>query len=235
MGKIKSTLSTLPLVLAILGIAMAIGGFKNMKLYMSGKVLDFNEATVSDLNKETMTEGNITFVYGPFAILETKNTTYGITTSKHETNYYIVGTYDKASFDSYYEEEEDMDMNYMILQVGDTALQKRLNTAATSWIGYLTSNSEYAAVPAVDINIKGVMAKTSTDVEFEKYLQEAKDDLSNIGITDSQYAKLTLREGELKASSAYGIFFGGVGLAVIGILIPVILLIKRKRSQSVSW
>lgn len=235
MSRIKSTISALPLVFVILGVAMAIGGFKNFTIFMSGNVININEATVSDFDKEAMAEGNITFVYGPFAVLETSHKTYGITTSTSETNYYIVGNFDQKTYQKYFEDEEEVDMSYMILQVSDEALQKRLDSAAKEWISFLTYTGNSDMPPQVSINIKGMFIKTSDDVEFEEYYQDAREDLENVGISASQYAKMTLRNGELTAARAYGTFFGGIGLAVLGIVILIICIRIRKKNAAAQW
>ena len=230
----RKILGSLPIIFIALGLAFALGGYKNAMLLMTDKRLNINEASVSDLNEEAIAEGNITFVYGPFAVLETTHKTYGITTSKDETKYYIVGNFDMSTFSKYFE-GEDIDMCYMVMSVADTKLQKELDAAANKWVNFLTYTDEADLPPQISIKVDGILAKQSTDLDYKQYYQDAKKDLSNVGITESQFAEMMIREGKVTPFETYGTFFGGIAMVVLGIVILIAAIVKSRKSNSMTW
>ena len=79
------------LSLMIIGALLAVAGYGDAMMLMSGKTVNINDASLDDFNEKALCEGNIAFVYGPFCTLETSQKRYGVTTSKTETDFFIVG------------------------------------------------------------------------------------------------------------------------------------------------
>ena len=88
-------------VIGILGLIVVIAGFNEFKLLVSGRKVDLNTASISDFDKPALIDGKVDFVYGPFATLEETQKTYGVTTGKTETNFYIVGNFSGEMYESW--------------------------------------------------------------------------------------------------------------------------------------
>lgn len=129
-------------VIGILGLIVVIAGFNEFKLLVSGRKVDLNTASISDFDKPALIDGKVDFVYGPFATLEETQKTYGVTTGKTETNFYIVGNFSGEMYESWENGELEFDTFYTVLSVADKDKQKELDAAAEDWVNYLTSEDE---------------------------------------------------------------------------------------------
>lgn len=96
-------------VIGILGLIVVIAGFNEFKLLVSGRKVDLNTASISDFDKPALIDGKVDFVYGPFATLEETQKTYGVTTGKTETNFYIVGNFSGEMYESWENGELEFD------------------------------------------------------------------------------------------------------------------------------
>lgn len=215
---------TTALIILIVGAAIAVASFNEVKLVLKGDKLDFNTASQSDFDEKHLVEGEICFAYGPFATYEEEHKTYGITTSKKETNYYIVGSFTK----------DDMwgdDSFFTIFSTADKDMIKKLDNASEKWVSYLNSMDEDELPPEISIKFEGKLWTEPTDSKYEKFRNEAFDDMKNIGVDKSMYSKLKINEGEVGTSSII-VFALGVVAAIVGILLLVVPFIKARKKSN---
>ena len=236
------------LIIFILGAVMALAGFADTKLLMSGDKINLNTAQMGDLDNPAIIEGEIDFVYGPFAILEQTEKTYGITTKKTETNFYIIGNFSDdmyAEWENGTDEAAELDYFYVVLATSNKDKQAELDKAYDKWYSYLANiynaeaaNEQYGGnfqydgePPKVSVQFKGKTVEQMSDPEYEQYLNEAMEDL---GLESGDIAFLEIREGEVKKTTTYAIFFGGIALAVIGLIgaIASIISAAKKKKQA---
>ena len=205
-------------IFAILGLIIAIATSGNLRLFISGKTVNLADP-ISEFNDKALSEGTINFVYGPFAILETTQKTYGIETSKRETNYYIVGDIENGE-------------GFAVFSTGDTALSARLNSASDQWIEYFTDEKiADDEQPVINISYKGKLADMSQTSDFQQYLDEAKTDLAQIGIGYDEYASLMIVEGEVGIGDI-ALFIVGTVMFLLGLAVIIIVFIKTRRQRS---
>ena len=221
------------LIIFILGAVMALAGFADTKLLMSGDKINLNTAQMGDLDNPAIIEGEIDFVYGPFAVLEQTEKTYGITTKKTETNFYIVGNFSDEMYEDW-ENGAEFDTFYTVLSVSDKSMQTQLDSAWDKWYDYFVNEDESAQPPRLSIDFKGKLTSQMADSEYEQYYDEAIEDLENVGVDRNQYAFLQIRDGEVKKTQTYAIFFGGIAVAVIGLIgaIASIISAAKKKKQA---
>ncbi len=227
-------LSKAVLVLVIGGLIMSLAGFHDAKLLLKGTTVNINEASIEDCSKDALIEGKTAFAYGPFASLEQQSKTYGITTSTNTTNYYIVSNFDCEAYNEMLESEDFNDFYFIVSAAENSVLDKRLSGLANDWYNYLTSTDETASAPLYDVDIKGCLVKRRTEAEFTQYFNEAVDDLANIDIPKDRYTELSIRGGEI-SKSIYGIFFGGIAVMLLGIILFIASLVKGRSSSRNNW
>lgn len=215
---------TAALIMLLLGAAISIASFNDVKLVIKGDKLDFNTASQSDFDKKALVEGEICFAYGPFATYEEEHKNYGITTSKKETNYYIVGNFTK----------DDMwgeDSFFTIFSTADKDMIKKLDDASEKWVSYFNSMDEDELPPEISIEFEGKLWTEPTDSKYEKFRNEAFDDMENIGVDKSMYSELKINEGNVGVSSII-VFAISVVVAVAGLLILIIPFIRSRKKAN---
>lgn len=209
------------IVFILLGGVIGFTTFGDIKYLSDSERINLNTAERNDLGEKRFIDGNISFVYGPFATHEETQKSYGITTSKRETNYYIVGNFTN---DNLFPE----DAFYVILSTGDEDMIRTLDDAAEDWIDFLSGDSDEA--PMVDIDIEGRLWTEPEDSDYIKFRNQAFEDLEYIGIERTDYAVMKINEGVDKSSVIITIVIG-VGLIVVGALLIIIpIIIDKKRN-----
>ena len=226
----KNTKAKIFVIILIVGVAFAFAGLGDAMLIFKGKTVDLNKASISDLDKPALAEGNIDFVYGPFATYEESQKTLGITTSKRNTEFYVVGSFTAEDFENMSDEEFD-EVFWTVFSTSDKELIKRLDDAAQQWYDYLTDDElSYAAIPDISIDFKGKLAKQPKDDDYVEYYEDAIDDLSNVGIEESDFAECRIVTGNYGTSTLV-IFFIGIAAFVIG-LVGLIMSARSDRKNA---
>ncbi len=231
----KKFLNTLVLFMVIGGLILAIGGFSDAKLVMKGKTINLNEVEQPDMEDPAIIEGQLDFVYGPFATYEEKQTRYGVTVSEKETDFFIVGNFNNETYQKFWNEDEDFVDFYVILSTADEEMRKKLTAASDEWVDFLNSLNTDAPMPLpeIEIDFSGKLASQSEDDDYLQFRQDAFDDLGGIGIKESQYAGLRIVEGEI-GNTALLVFFGGIALFIIGIVIFILMLVANKKRKKAN-
>lgn len=220
-------------VIGILGFIVVIAGFNEFKLLVSGRKVDLNTASISDLDKPALIDGKVDFVYGPFATLEETQKTYGVTTGKTETNFYIVGNFSGEMYKSWENSDVEPELFYTVLAVADKDKQKELDAAAEDWVNYLTSEDENEAPPYYSIEIKGKLEKQVKDDDYKQYYSEAQDDLVDL-VEKDEYAELMITNGEVKATFTYVFFSLGLILGIGGIALGILSAVSDSKKKKLE-
>ena len=207
-------------IVIIAGVLLCIAGFHDTMLLIKGKTVNLNEASVGDFTEDALAEGTIDFVYGPFAVLEQTQKHYGITTSKTETNFYIVSNIDQGEA-------------FVVFSTADKDLISELDDAADKWYDYFTDDSiAEEDMPAVSIDFKGKIGNQPSEEDYDQYYQEAIDDLKNVGIEASEHAtEMRIIGGEVKPLMMV-MCFGGAALAVLGLILLIVTSVKSKKKAA---
>ncbi len=204
------------LIVSIIGLILALGGFSDTMLLFKGDTVNITDP-LSEFDEKALVQGDIDFVYGPFATLEETQKTYGITTSKKETDFYIVGNIESGE-------------GYAVLSTGNDDMKAELLAAADEWYEWLTSEED-TPEPEINISFKGKLWKQYDDPDYDKYYSEAKTDLTNIGIGENEYASMRIIEGEVSTVSVV-MFFGGIAVFLLCIILAVVMFVKAKKASS---
>lgn len=206
-------------VVMIIGIVLAIVGFGDAMTYVSGKVINVNESSIEDFDGKALAKGEVYYIGGPFATLERSQKTYGVTTSKTETNYYIVANFTKEDVEN--GKAFDSDTFYYVLAVANKDMISKLDAAAKEWEEYDGSSD----LPDIDIEIKGKLAKQSDESEYIEY----RDDF--LFEDDTPVAEMMVVDGEIKISTLV-ILGVGVVLALGSLIILIVSAVKKKKEKS---
>lgn len=203
-------------VLLILGLALVIATFSDAILVFKGDKVNLNDASVSDFNKAALAEGNIDFVYGPFATYEESQKNFGVTTSKKETKFYIVGNFTAESYaDMTYEEFYD-NVFWTVFSTADKELISQLNDAAKQWFDFLTADGyTQSDVPNISIEFEGKLAKQPDADEYEEYFDDAVNDLAYVDDGKISYSKYRIISGRYNKTTLI-FFFAGAVIFILG-------------------
>ncbi len=216
----------LAIVLLIFGIVIPLATLRDLKVLIKGEHVNINECSAPDLEDFVMAEGKIDFVYGPFATYEETEKKFGVTVSKRETNYYIIGNFTDEMLFS----DDEGEFFYCIFSTANKDTMAKLDDAADKWYDYLTSEDENALPPEIGIDFKGRTFTQPEDDDYITYRDEAMDDLSLV-TGDSMYVSMKLMDSEI-TNMVYVFFFGGIIAAIAGVAIIVVSVIKRKKASS---
>lgn len=213
MSKLWKFIAAVGLVGLILGI-LSLG---DTILLIKGDTVNLNDPLVS-FDDKALVQGDIDFVYGPFATLEESQTRYGVTTSKTETDFFIVGNVENGE-------------GFVVLSTSHDSMRKELVDASDKWIDWFSSDDEDEPMPEIKISFKGKLAKQYKDDDYNTFYEEAIDDLTNIGIEKNEYGTLRIIEGEVSTSAMTTCFVGFGIFLVIAVLFIAVLLKQKKQSQ----
>ncbi|MBQ8122717.1 MAG: hypothetical protein IJ170_05325 [Ruminococcus sp.] len=207
------------LIIFVAGLLCAIAGFQDTMLLIKGKTVDLT-APIEDFSEDALAEGTIDFVYGPFAVLEQTQKHYGITTSKTETNFYIVSNLEEGEA-------------FVVLSTANKDMISKLNDAADEWYNYFTDESVAEEdKPVVSIDFKGKLASQPSEDDYDQYYQEAIDDLKNVGIEEYEHATAMRIVGNEVKPAMMGLCFGGAALALLGLVLLIVSLVKGKKKDA---
>lgn len=220
-------------VLILMGVLVAAASAKDVMMFLKGDTLDFNRSSITDYDKEKMIKGEISSVYGQFAIMTETEKRFGVTTSKSETKFYLVGINDTATNKKVFEDYDDneaYDEKFVVVIAAHSAdLQAKLDKNIEGWQALL--NGETETIPA-GVPFEGKLWKQPKD---SKYITYRDDFLKDAGFAANEVAKLRIVDNKVTLSS---VIVAGIGAltAVIGILVLVIgFLSTRKKNDSVDF
>ena len=202
----------------IIGIVLTAVGLGDAMTFLSGKVVNFNDASIGDFDEKALAKGEIFYVDGPFATLEQSQKRYGVTTSKTETNYYIVAA--NMDKEAYMNGDFD-DTFYVVLAVSNKDLISELDSAVNAWEKYLDGDSD---VPDINIDIKGKLIKQSDESDYKKYRDDFLDG------DDTPVAEMMIQNGEIGAST-FVIVGVGLVLAIGSLIILIVSAVKKKKQE----
>lgn len=203
------------LIIAIVGLVLAIGGFSDTYLLFKGNTVNITDP-LSEFDEKALVQGDIDFVYGPFATLEESQKRYGITVSKTETDFYIVGNIESGE-------------SFAVLSTSNDSMKSKLLSAADEWYEWLTTDEDIPE-PNVNISFKGKLWTQYNDADYDTYYNEAVQDLTNIGIMENEYASMRIIEGEVSIVSIV-LCFGGAAVFVICLIIAIVAFAKAKKAS----
>ncbi len=206
------------IVVMIIGIVLTAVGLGDAMTFLSGKVVNFNDASIGDFDEKALAKGEIFYVDGPFATLEQSQKRYGVTTSKTETNYYIVAA--NMDKEAYMNGDFD-DTFYVVLAVSNKDLISELDSAVNAWEKYLDGDSD---VPDINIDIKGKLIKQSDESDYKKYRDDFLDG------DDTPVAEMMIQNGEIGAST-FVIVGVGLVLAIGSLIILIVSAVKKKKQE----
>ena len=209
----------------VLGIAIVVVGMKDVKMYLSGKVLNLNTATKDDFKKECIVEGDINYVVGNFAIYEEKDKTLGITTSKRKTKYYLVENLSMDELKRIMESDaEDYTYpdNYFayVVSASSDEMKDALDANIQGWMDYYDNKTDKMPEP---VHFEGKLWREPAESKYKNYKQQALD---KWGFDDNdEIAELKAMDNRPGKSSILVIALGALlalgGLAFI--IVPLVL------------
>lgn len=214
------------IVLLIMGFVLAFASFGDLQLVIKGDKINLNTAEKNDLGEKNFIEGEVSFVYGPYATYEETKKTYGITTSKKETNYYVVGNFTN---DNLFPE----DSFFVIFSTSDEDMIKKLDDASEQWVDFLNSEDMDIEPPVIDIDFEGRLWTEPDDSKYEKFRDQAFEELEYIGIQKTDYATMKINEGVDKGSVII-VFVMSAAFILIGALLILIPFIKNRRQSKLE-
>lgn len=196
----------------MLGMILFILGIGNTLLLFKGKTVDMTDP-VSSFSKTALCQGEIDFVIGPFATLEETQKRYGVTTSKTETDFFIVSNLEEGTA-------------FAVFSTANTEMRRKLTSASEKWEKYLEKGDFDAEAPNVKIEFAGKLAKQYNDDDFEEYYNDVKNYL---GLSASDCGKLRIVDGKL--SSVYPITTAVGGIVALGAAAIFIAGFVKERKQ----
>lgn len=210
----------------VLGVLVIVAGIMDVKLYMSGEVLDLNSATLDDFREEVIVEGDIGCVFGEFAVYEEKDKTFGITTSKRETSYYLVENLSIEDLKNWIDNGVEPKNDFVfVLSTGDDDMKAKLDANWYAWNDFYEGETDDYPEP---VHFEGKLWQQPTDT---KYIGFRDDALKDIGFAQNEMAEMKAMDNRPGASSLVVL---GVGAALFlgGLLFLIIPPILRKKKEN---
>lgn len=213
-------------VVIVIGVVLAVMGMEEFNLYRSGKVLDLSTATIDDFNEKIIVEGDIFSVDYLFAVYEEKSKTVGITTGKHETNYYLVESLTADELEKWKETGNEPD-NYFVYVVSASSdeMKSKLNANVDGWTDYFDGKTDKYPEP---VHFEGKLWQQPKE---EKYLNMRNDALKELGFDTSELATLKAMDDRPGKSTIFIVIFGAV-FALGGLLSIIIPFVLNKKKQN---
>ena len=225
----KSKLLKFIIVFVLICAAITFGVGKNAILYLKGDYIDFNHSDISDYKKVTMIKGEISGVYGQFAEMTESRKSYGITTGKTVTNYYLVGINDTATNKKIYE-DLDSDPAYeenfvVVLSSSRKDMQDKLAANMDGWQDLLNGKTDKVPEP---VQFEGKLWKQPTDKEYINYRE---DYVLDCGFNSSQVADYRMVDNPPGKSDVIIACIAAL-LTLIGIIVLIAGLLSARGSKS---
>lgn len=173
---------------------------------------------VASFSEQAVAEGNITFVYGPFATMERDKNSANGSETEIKSYYYIVSDLDNGE-------------TFAAFSTSNKELADKLSAAADQWYDYLVDETGQVKVPKVSIPFSGKLDAPQTDKNYVSYYNDAVKELGYTGILPDEFAKLTIYEGEASSRSVV-LFFIYSAAAVIGIAALIVLFLRFRKAKS---
>lgn len=212
-------------IMVVLGVMLSVAGFKDAKMYVEGKVIDLNSASMEDFRKECMVEGDIAYVDGRFATYEEKEKTLGVTTSKRNTHYYLVENISMADMEKFVNgEETDEPDNYFtyVVSVSSSDLKAELDANCSGWADFFDGKTNDMPKP---VHFEG---KLWAQPKSKEYLKIRNDSLKEIGFDVSEVAEMKVMDAKPDVMSLV-LFIGGIVVALIGAVVIIASFVKSRR------
>jgi hypothetical protein len=221
------------IMVVVFGIVIAVLGMKDVRMYLSGKVLDLNTATKDDFKKECIVEGDINYVVGNFAIYEEKDKTLGITTSKKETNYYLVENLSMDYLEKLFTSDVELDEpdNYFayVVSASSDEMKDALDANIDGWAKYFDGKTDKMPEP---VHFEGKLWREPTEKKYKTYKDQA---LSNWGFDDDEIADLKAMDSRPGKSSIMIVVLGAL-LALGGLAFLIVpLILGRTKKKDVEY
>lgn len=219
-------------VIIIMILAAVIGGFsfRDMKLYYSDEWIDLNTASIDELSKSAKVRGEVNYVDGCFAIYEEEEKTLGITTSKKETNYYLVASFSKEELQEWHDSDGESgleDYYFVVFSAASDEMKNALDKNFDEWDEYYEGTR---LTPPDPVPFEGRLLKQPTSDEYIGYRDEF---LRDSGIYASEVAVYKISDSKV-TGIVVGIFVGCcvVCLVCLVILIAMLLSLRRKKDET---
>lgn len=215
------------IAMVVMGALVAIVGFKDAKMYLSGKTIDLNTATMDDFKKECMVEGDIVYVDGHFGTYEEKQKKYGVTTTTRETYYFLVENismdYMKKIVNGEDAEEPDNYFAYVV-SVSSKDMKAKLDANSDGWMDYFDGKTDVMPEP---VHIEGKLWKQP---DTSDYIKLRDDSIKEIGFDLDEVAEMKVMDSKPGIFSLV-LFVGGIVVALIGLAIMIVPIIMSKRQK----
>ncbi|MBP3380850.1 MAG: hypothetical protein J6K77_08330 [Ruminococcus sp.] len=208
------------MIVAILGAVLFAMGIGNTLLLIKGDTVDLTDP-VSSFDDTALCQGKIDFVIGPFATLEETRKRYGVTTSKTETDFFLVSNLEEGTA-------------FVVFSTGNKEMREKLTNASEKWEKFLEDESAANdEAPYVDIDFKGRLSKQYDDDDFDGYYNDVKNYLS---LSASDCGKMRIVDGELSSFYPITTVAGGVAMlaGIIGLILGAVS-DKKKKQQEELW
>lgn len=203
-------------VITVIAAVCAFIVFGDAKTNMKGKKVSL-DAPIADFRQPALVEGNITFVYGPYATMERDKKTYNGSESEIESYYYIVSDLDNG-------------VAFASFTTSDESLAAKLSDAADQWYNYLVDETGEVKVPEVSISFSGKLDKPQDDENYQMYYNDAVKELGYTGIAADEFTELTIYEGAA-TDRTVKLFFIYSATAAAGLIALTVMLIRMKKIQ----
>lgn len=209
--------------------AITFGVGRNALMYLKGDYIDFNHSAVGEYNKVTLIKGEISSVYGQFAEMTESRKSYGVTTGKTVTKYYLVGINDTAVNKKVFEEKSDdpayVEKFLVVLGASRKEMQDKLDANIEGWQNYLNGKTD--KIPEA-VPFDGKTWKQSTDDEYINY---RNDFVKECGFDLNQVAEFRMVDNPPNMSDVIVSAIAAV-LTVVGIIVLIVGLISARRKNS---
>lgn len=203
-------------IITVIAAVCAFIVFGDAKTNMKGSKVLLSDP-LSSFSQKALAEGDITFVYGPYATMERDKKTYNGSEKEIETYYYIVSDLENGEA-------------FASFATSDDALAEKLTAAADQWYDYLVDETGEVKVPEVSISFSGKLDDPQTDEKYQSYYADAVKELGYTGIEADEFAELTIYEGAA-SSRTVKLFFIYSSVAAAGLIALIVMFIRMKKVQ----
>lgn len=247
----KKFLNSLFIVLLVFGILGGVFSFKGAMVAFSGETINLNEATKPDFSGPAKIEGEIYYVYDCVAVEEVTHTSYGIETSKDETNFYLIETYSKEQYEDGFSGGTGTENSLTVLfSTSNKDTIATLDKMVEDWYDYeddmyeiiqsAETEADLEAIydlprPETTLTISGMIDEYSDMAKLNGYRDEYIENMGYEGDELTQYIDdycVDMIITNTDVDRAKTIFIGAVILAVVGLVGLIISIVSSKRKKA---